>query len=59
MIVANHLKTKGAGFQGDTNVVTFLMKEQIIELDLMSKDDISYEIFKVLFEMEEKNVSCH
>ncbi len=54
MIVANHLKTKGAGFQGDTNVVTFLMKEQIIELDLMSKDDISYEIFKVLFEMEEK-----
>ena len=39
MICANSLKTKGAGFAGDTNVVTILTKEGIKQLPLMSKID--------------------
>ena len=37
MICANSLKTKGAGFQGDTNVITILTKEGMKQLPLMSK----------------------
>ena len=37
MICANSLKTKGAGFQGDTNVITILTKDGMKQLPLMSK----------------------
>ena len=37
MICANSLKTKGAGFAGDTNVITILTKEGMKQLPLMSK----------------------
>jgi len=59
MIVANHLKTKGAGFQGDTNVVSFITEEYIKELPLMSKKELAYIILETLHGMEDKNVSCH
>ena len=39
MICANSLRTKGAGFAGDTNVVTIITKGGIKELPLMSKLD--------------------
>lgn len=54
MIVANHLKTKGAGFQGDTNVASLLTLNQIQELKLMSKDDLAYCILNELMKMEDK-----
>lgn len=38
MIVANNLKTKGAGFGTDTNVITILTKEKEQAFDIMSKD---------------------
>ena len=38
MIVANDLKTKGAGFGTDTNVITILTKEKEQAFDIMSKD---------------------
>ncbi len=42
VIVANNLKTKGAGFAGDTNVVTLLYRDGGIEpLKLMGKDDVA------------------
>lgn len=44
MIVANNLKVEGAGFGTDTNVVTFITKEGITELPIMSKDDVAKEI---------------
>ena len=44
MICANNLKTKGAGFKSDTNVVTIITKEQIKELPIMSKDKVANEI---------------
>jgi phosphopantothenoylcysteine decarboxylase/phosphopantothenate--cysteine ligase len=39
MICANSLKTKGAGFQGDTNVITLLTRGGMKQLPLMSKLD--------------------
>ncbi len=44
MIVANNLKVAGAGFGVDTNVVTLITKEQMIELPLMTKEETAYKI---------------
>ena len=44
MIVANSLKTEGAGFGSDTNVVTFITKDGKTELPLMSKIDVAMKI---------------
>ena len=41
MIVANNLKTAGAGFGTDTNVVTMITKDGEIELEIMSKNDVA------------------
>lgn len=41
MIVANNLKTAGAGFGTDTNVVTMITKDAEIELEIMSKNDVA------------------
>ena len=44
MIVANNLHEQGAGFQGDTNVVTLIQKDHSETLDLMSKYEVGVEI---------------
>ena len=44
MIVANSLRTAGAGFGVDTNVVTLITKEGANELPLMSKEDVAGKI---------------
>ena len=41
MIVANNLKVAGAGFGTDTNVVTFITREECVELELMSKQEVA------------------
>lgn len=41
MIVANNLKTAGAGFGTDTNVVTIITRNSVKELDIMSKDEVA------------------
>lgn len=48
MIVANNLKTQGAGFGTDTNVVTLIMKDTCQELPIMSKDDVASAIFDTI-----------
>lgn len=52
MLVANSLKTEGAGFKTDTNVVTLLFKDHQKQLDLMQKQDLAYIILKELMECE-------
>lgn len=42
MIAANNLRTEGAGFGGDTNVLTLITKNKVIELELMSKDKAAH-----------------
>lgn len=49
MIVANNLKTAGAGFGTDTNVVTLITRDSIEELPLMSKDDVAHAILNRIF----------
>lgn len=44
MIVANSLKTEGAGFGTDTNVVTLITEDGKTELPLMSKDEVAMKI---------------
>lgn len=46
LIIANHLKTEGAGFQGDTNVVTIITQDSMKDIDKMFKSDLSYIILK-------------
>ncbi len=41
MIVANNLKVAGAGFGHDTNVVTFITKDECIENEIMSKKEVA------------------
>ena len=41
MIVANNLKDAGSGFGHDTNKVALITKEDIEELELMSKQDVA------------------
>ena len=50
MIVANSLRTQGAGFGTDTNVVTLITKEAVKELPLMSKEDAAYHILSEILE---------
>ncbi len=45
MIVANNLKTEGAGFGTDTNVVTLITANDIKELEIMSKQEVAKVIF--------------
>ena len=49
MIVANNLKTAGAGFGTDTNVVTLITKDGAEELEKMSKDQVSHVLLDRIF----------
>lgn len=51
MIVANSLRTAGAGFGTDTNVVTLITKDGAKELPLMSKDDVAARILDRIREL--------
>lgn len=44
MIAANNLKTAGAGFGTDTNVVTLITRDNIEELPIMTKDETAHVI---------------
>ena len=48
MIVANSLKTEGSGFGVDTNIVTMILKDEMIELPLMSKEEVAAKILDVI-----------
>ena len=58
MIVANSLKVEGAGFGGDTNIVTIITKDRDEQLGKMSKEDTAAEILDRILsfrEGQEKN----
>lgn len=48
MICANSLRTQGAGFGVDTNVITLITKQDTCELELMSKDEAAHRILDKL-----------
>ncbi len=51
LMIANNLKTEGAGFGTDTNVVTLISKDFVKELPKMSKDDVADAILDEITEM--------
>lgn len=44
MVAANNLKVEGAGFRGDTNVLTLITQDEEVSLPLMSKEDAALKI---------------
>ena len=55
MVAANNLKVAGAGFQGDTNVLTLITQDEDESLQLMSKEDAANVILdKILSVMKER-----
>ena len=55
MVAANNLKVAGAGFQGDTNVLTLITQDEDVSLKLMSKEDAANIILdKILSIMKER-----
>ena len=55
MIVANNLKQQGAGFGTDTNIVTFITKEDVIELPMMSKDHVSEKLIDFILDQRKQS----
>ncbi len=51
MIVANNLKVEGAGFAGNTNVVTMITENEEISLGKMSKEETAFEILNQILKM--------
>ena len=55
MVAANNLKVAGAGFQGDTNVLTLITQDEDVSLQLMSKEDAANVILdRILSVMKER-----
>jgi phosphopantothenoylcysteine decarboxylase/phosphopantothenate--cysteine ligase, prokaryotic len=50
MIVANNLKQKGAGFGTDTNIVTFITRDKVLEKSIMTKKEVAGEILDFIIE---------
>ncbi len=50
MIVANNLKTAGAGFGTDTNVVTLITADGAEELPLLTKEEVAHQILNRIFQ---------
>ena len=55
MIVANNLKTAGAGFGTDTNVVTILTEDETEELPVMSKEEVAQKILDQILSRIQQN----
>ena len=55
MIVANNLKVPGAGFAGDTNVVTLITQDEETELPLLSKEDTAAQILNKILACKQTN----
>ncbi len=51
MIVANNLKTQGAGFATDTNIVTLITRKEEKMLEIMSKDEVAEHILDEIKQM--------
>ena len=56
MVAANNVKVEGAGFQGDTNVLTLITQDEEISLPLMSKEDAAFRILDKILSMMQDSV---
>ena len=51
MVAANNVKEAGAGFQGDTNVLTLITQKEETSLPLMSKEDAANKLLDKVLEL--------
>ena len=51
MVAANNVKEAGAGFQGDTNVLTLITQKKETSLPLMSKEDAANKLLDKILEL--------
>ena len=56
MIVSNNVKVEGAGFAGDTNIVTLITADDETQLPLLSKEETAVEIMNKILEQTEKQL---
>ena len=54
MIVANNLKEEGSGFAKDTNKVSIITKEDIIQTEVLSKKKVAHKILDEIIKYSEK-----
>lgn len=55
MIVANSLKEEGAGFGKDTNKVSIITKENIIQTEVLSKKKVAHKILDEIIKYSKKS----
>ena len=54
MVAANNLKVAGAGFQGETNVLTLITQDEDVSLQLMSKEDAANVILDKILSIQKE-----
>ena len=54
MVAANNVKMAGAGFQGDTNVLTLITQDEEVSLPLMSKEDAAFALLDKILQGSKK-----
>ena len=54
MVADNNLKVAGAGFQGDTNVLTLITQDEDVSLQLMSKEDAANVILDKILSIQKE-----
>ena len=54
MIVANNLKQAGAGFGTDTNIVTLITADDVVELPILTKDEVAKELLDTILQKMDK-----
>ena len=54
MVAANNVKMAGAGFQGDTNVLTLITQDEEVSLPLMSKEDAANVILDKILSIQKE-----
>ena len=55
MIVANNLKEEGAGFAKDTNKVSIITKDDIIQTEVLSKKKVAHKILDEIIKYSKKS----
>lgn len=51
MVAANSLRVEGAGFGGDTNVITIITKDEAVSLEKMTKEEAAAKLLDKIMEM--------
>ena len=54
IIAANSISESGAGFEVDTNRITLITREEVLELPLMSKSDAAHCLLDAVMKLREK-----